>query len=202
MNISRRKATPTAAKTDNNSSSNLTSKPAPCQARCAVLDQPRPANHDGARGSHLGTLNLPADPVPAQPGHGADNQHDGYAAAAGFHGDGRRTSARILSLSACTASHPAAWRVAGATADDCSATRGAKHADSGANACARGPRGAKCAGGTRHARGARCCCRAADNDGAGAAASAGAAGAAWGSAPGEADHSTGESPLIFNPTLT
>ena len=202
MNTFCRKATATAAKTDNNSSSNLTSKPAPCQARCAVLNQPRPANHDGARGSHLGTLHLPADPVPAQPSHRADNQHDGDTAAASVHGDGRRTSACILSLSACPASHPATWRAAGSTADDCVAARGSKHADPGANACARGPRGAKCARSARHARGARCCCRAADNDGAGAAASAGAAGAAWGAAPGEADHSAGESPLIFSLTLT
>ena len=197
MNICFRKTAPTAAETDNNSSTNLTSKPASGQAGSAVLNQPGPTNHDGTWGSHLCTLHFPAHPVPAQPSHWADNQHNGHPAAAGVHGDGRWTSACILTLSACPSSHPATWCTAGSAADDCPTTRGTKHADPRANACARGPGSAKCAGGARDARGARCC-RAADNDGAGAAASAGAAGVAGWAAPGETDHPTGESRLIFN----
>ena len=202
MNIWCREAAPIAAKTNNHSGTNLTSKPTSCQAGCAVLNQPRPTNHDGAWGSHLCTLHLPANPVPAQPSHWSDNQHDGHSAAAGVHGDGRRTSSCILSLSACPTSYPTTWGAAGSAADDCAATRGAKHADPCANACARGSRSAKCARCARDARGARCCRRPADNDGAGAAASAGTARVAGCTAPGEADHSPGERRLIFSLTLT
>ena len=198
MNICCRKAAPTAAKTNNNSSTNLASEPASCQAGSAVLNQHGPTYHDSTWGSHLCPFHHPADPVPAQPSHWADNQHNGHSAAAGVHGDGRRTSACILSLSACSSSHPATWWASGSAADDCPATRGTKHADTCANACARGPGSAKCARGARDAQCARCCCRAADNDGAGAAASAGAAGVARWAAPGEADHPTGESRLIFS----
>merc|ERR1719336_1652583 len=185
-----RKATSVVTQADLKLWPNVTGQPTTCQAECAILNEPRSADHDrGAWPSHLGPLHVATNTVPAQL-QWTDNQRPGRPAAAGLHGNGWRPSSRSLRFPASPASHPATWGDSGPAADDCPAPGWTKHANSGANGpSARSARSARC---PRCGRGTGGCCRSADHDGAGTSTSSSTAGLDRGSAPGEADHSSGQ----------